>query len=138
MIPVKFPFHFLSISCEKTDSPNFRKSGFLGCVLGYPPFSLHQVRATSEIEEIRKIPKPHRICYRFSITLSRDTRCATVPIGYDHGYILQRERDVGRAQDCARRIFANLKLLFNAKQLMVVSKGELAWDIWGCFILVWM
>ena len=95
-------------------------SGLFGRVLGSSPVDLQQVGwVEAEIEEIRQLPKYHTIGYGAAVTLKRDTRCAFLPIGYYHGYLLQRGRDIWRVQDCLRGILSNLALTFNPNRPMI-------------------
>ena len=70
------------------------------------------------------LPKGHTVGYGAATTLKRDTRSAVIPIGYYHGFTLQRGRDVWRAQDCIRGILSNLKLLLKPSAPTVAVGGR--------------
>ena len=96
-------------------------SGLLGRVAVKDPLGLRRVGwAEAEIEELRILPKGHTVGYGAATTLKRETRCAVVPVGYYHGFTLQRGTDVWRAKDCIRGILHNLKLLLRPEHLTVL------------------
>ena len=87
-------------------------SGLLGRVAVKDPLGLRRVGyAEATVDELRTLPKGHTVGYGAATTVKRETRSAVIPVGYCHGYTLQRGRDVWRAQDCIRGILSNLKLL---------------------------
>ena len=95
-------------------------SGLLGRVAVPNTLGLQPVGwAEASIEELRALPRGHTVGYGAATTLKRDTRCAVVPVGYYHGFTLQRGTDVWRAKDCVRGILHNLKLLLRPKHLTV-------------------
>ena len=100
-------------------------SGLLGRVAVKDPLGLRRIGwAEAEIEELRPLPKGHTVGYGAATALKRDTRSAVIPIGYCHGFTLQRGRDVWRAQDCVRGILSNLKLLLKPSVPTVTVGGR--------------
>ena len=96
-------------------------SGLLGRVAVPNTLGLRRVGwAEAEIEELRTLPKGHTVGYGAATTLKRETRCAVVPVGYYHGFTLQRGTDVWRAKDCIRGVLHNLKLLLRPEHLTVL------------------
>ena len=96
-------------------------SGLLGRVAVKDSLGLRRIGwAEAEIEELRPLPKGHTVGYGAATTLKRETRCAVVPVGYYHGFTLQRGTDVWRAKDCIRNILHNLKLLLRPQHLTVL------------------
>ncbi len=100
-------------------------SALLGRVAVRDPLGLKRVGyAEASVEELRLLPKGHTVGYGAATTLKRDTRSAVIPIGYYHGFTLQRGRDVWRAQDCIRGILSNLKLLLKPSAPTVAVGGR--------------
>lgn len=81
--------------------------------------------AQSQIEALRTLPKGHNVGYGGDCTLRRKTRTAVVPVGYLHGYSVERGYDVFRVRDCLRSMGRYLKYLLKRRRLTVEVGGRL-------------
>ena len=95
-------------------------SAILGRVAVRNPLDLRRGGwAEAEIEELRTLPRGHTVGYGAAVRLKRDTRCAVIAVGYDHGFTLQRGTDVWRARDCIRGMLRELRRLLRPEHLTV-------------------
>lgn len=80
--------------------------------------------AQSQVEALRTLPKGHNVGYGGDCTLRRETRTAVVPVGYLHGYSVERGYDVFRVRDCLRSMGRYLKYMLKRRRLTVEVNGK--------------
>lgn len=80
-----------------------------------------QCQAT--LDEIRTIPAGHSVGYGAGWTAKRETRIAVVPIGYFHGFAVDRGFDLWRLSDCIRGVARYVKAFLKKKALYVQVNG---------------
>lgn len=81
-----------------------------------------QCQAT--LDEIRTIPAGHSVGYGAGWRAKRETTIAVVPIGYYHGFAVDRGFDLWRLQDCVRGVARYVKAFLQKKALYVRVGGQ--------------
>lgn len=81
-----------------------------------------QCQAT--LDEIRTIPAGHTVGYGAGWKAKRETRIAVVPIGYFHGFAVDRGFDLWRLSDCVRGVARYVKAFLKKKALYVRVGGQ--------------
>ena len=79
---------------------------------------------TAAIEDVRQIPKGHTVGYGAGWKAKRSTKIAIVPVGYTHGFAVDRGFDLWRLQDCLRGVARYIKAFLKKKALYVRINGK--------------
>ncbi len=78
----------------------------------------------AQIEEIRTIPAGHSVGYGAGWVAKRETRIAVLPVGYFHGFGVDRGFDLWRFKDCVRGVARYIKAFLRHKALYVHVGGK--------------
>ena len=76
------------------------------------------------VEQVRTIPAGHTVGYGGGWRAKRETKIAVIPVGYFHGFAVDRGYDLWRWQDCLRGILRYVKAWIQKKALYVSIGGE--------------
>lgn len=76
------------------------------------------------VEQVRTIPAGHTVGYGGGWKAKRETRIAVIPVGYFHGFAVDRGFDLWRWQDCLRGILRYGKAWIQKKALYVSIGGK--------------
>lgn len=76
------------------------------------------------VEAVKTLPKGHNVGYGSACQVKRQTQIAVVPVGYLHGFSVERGYDVYRAKDCLRSMGRYFKYMLQGKSLTVEIKGK--------------
>ena len=99
-------------------------SAFLGRIPIHNSYGLQKIGCLkSRIIEIRTLPARHNIGYANTYKTQKPTTIAIVPVGYKHGFGLEKSRDTFRFIDILRYIYNDIKL-FN-KKIYIRINGQL-------------
>lgn len=100
-------------------------SAFLGRVTFPGETGLKRIGwCEASIESIRTIPAGHTVGYGAGWTAKRDTEIAVVPVGYFHGFGVDRGFDLWRFKDCLRGVARYVKAFLKKKALYVSVNGR--------------
>lgn len=100
-----------SVLLGRLSIPNewgFKKVGFL----------------TSEVAEIKEVPKGYNIGYSNSYITTKKTKIAIIPCGYADGFNVKVDKDMFRPIDKLRYIVREVKDAFKKQQIYVKINGE--------------
>ena len=78
----------------------------------------------SRILELRTVPKGTNVSYTNKYTTKRETKLATIPLGYMDGINVTRERDTFSISDNIKAGFREFKKIFYTKRLKVNINGQ--------------
>ena len=78
----------------------------------------------AHIEQVRTIPAGHTVGYGGGWKARRETKIAVVPVGYFHGFAVDRGYDLWRWQDCLRGVLRYVKAWLQKKALYVSVGGK--------------
>lgn len=96
-------------------------SAFLGRIPMENSFGLQKIGyLKSNIVEARKLPPGHNVGYANTFTTKRITKVGIIPVGYMHGFGIEKSRDTFRFIDVLRYVYNDLKS-FNKKILVKVN-----------------
>lgn len=76
------------------------------------------------VEQVRTIPAGHTVGYGGGWKAKRETTIAVIPVGYFHGFAVDRGYDLWRWQDCLRGVLRYLKAWLQRKALYVTIGGK--------------
>lgn len=76
------------------------------------------------VEQVRTIPAGHTVGYGGGWKAKREAQIAVIPVGYFHGFAVDRGYDLWRWQDCLRGILRYIKALLQKKALYVSIGGK--------------
>lgn len=79
-----------------------------------------------EVDEVRWLPKGSNIGYGDVFKTRRPTKIAVLPVGYAHGFGVEKARDAYRLRDALRYIFADLLLALGRNRLYAMVNGKRA------------
>jgi alanine racemase len=79
---------------------------------------------TSEIIEIKWLPKGHNVGYANVYKTKKAVKTAVVPLGYTSGYCVEKSRDTHRFIDVLRYMYNDFKKLFINKHLFVTINNK--------------
>lgn len=96
-------------------------SAFLGRIPIENSYNLQRIGyLKSTIGEIRNLPAKHNIGYANTYTTKRATTTGIIPVGYKHGFGVEKSRDTFRFIDILRYVYNDLKS-FNKKFYVQVN-----------------
>lgn len=78
----------------------------------------------AELEEVRIIPAGHSVGYGAGWVAKGETKIAVLPIGYIHGFAVDRGYDLWRFKDCLRGVGRYVKAFVKKKALYVTVNGN--------------
>ena len=81
-------------------------------------------RCEAEIEDIRTLPMGHAVGYGSHWVAKRETRTAVLPIGYSHGFSVEKGYDLWGAKDCIHGVGRYVKAFLKKKALYVTVNGK--------------
>ena len=100
-------------------------SAFLGRVTFERETGLKRIGyCEAAVEAIRTIPAGHTVGYGAGWKARKDTEIAVVPIGYFHGFGVDRGFDLWRFKDCLRGVARYVKAFLKRKALYVSVGGK--------------
>jgi len=100
-------------------------SAFLGRIPLENSYGLQRIGyLKSHIVEVRKLPPGHNVGYANTYTTKRTTTIGIIPVGYRHGFGVEKSRDTFRFIDILRYIYNDIKS-FN-KKICVKVNGSYA------------
>ena len=76
------------------------------------------------VEQVRTIPAGHTVGYGGGWKAKRATEIAVIPVGYFHGFAVDRGYDLWRWQDCLRGVLRYIKAWLQRKALYVKVNGK--------------
>ena len=76
------------------------------------------------VEQVRAIPAGHTVGYGGGWKAKRETKIAVIPVGYFHGFAVDRGYDLWRWQDCLRGMLRYIKAWLQKKALYVSIGGK--------------
>ena len=76
------------------------------------------------VEQVRTIPAGHTVGYGGGWKAKQETQIAVIPVGYFHGFAVDRGYDLWRWQDCLRGVLRYIKALVQKKALYVSIGGK--------------
>lgn len=76
------------------------------------------------VEQVRTIPAGHTVGYGGGWKAKRETKIAVIPVGYFHGFAVDRGYDLWRWQDCLRGVLRYIKAWIQRKALYVSIGGK--------------
>lgn len=76
------------------------------------------------VEQVRTIPAGHTVGYGGGWKAKGETEIAVIPVGYFHGFAVDRGYDLWRWQDCLRGVARYLKAWLQRKALYVSIGGK--------------
>ena len=76
------------------------------------------------IEEVRTIPAGHSVGYGAAWVAKRETKTAVLPVGYIHGFAIDRGFDTWGFKDCLRGVGRYVKAFLKKKALYVSINGR--------------
>ena len=76
------------------------------------------------VEQVRTIPAGHTVGYGGGWKAKRETKIAVIPVGYFHGFAVDRGYDLWRWQDCLRGVLRYAKAWLQRKALYVSVGGK--------------
>ncbi|NMB96665.1 MAG: alanine racemase [Clostridiaceae bacterium] len=96
-------------------------SAFLGRIPVENTYGLQKIGyLKSNIVEIRKLPSGHNVGYANTYTTKRPTTAGIIPVGFRHGFGVEKSRDTFRFIDILRYIYNDIKS-FNKKIYVMVN-----------------
>lgn len=78
----------------------------------------------TRVEQVRTLPAGHSVGYDAGWRAKQDTQIAVLPVGYFHGFSVERGNDLWRTQDCLRAILRSGKAWLKKKALYVTIAGH--------------
>ncbi len=79
---------------------------------------------STQIDELRTLPKGHTTGYFAQWKAKRDTQIAILPVGWYHGFFTGRKPYGMKRKDCFRIALGYIKSIFKPKHLMVEINGK--------------
>ena len=74
---------------------------------------------STQIAQVRWLPKGHTCGYGAAFRAKKDTRVAVLPVGWYHGFTVQHGPDVFRFRDSVREVLAGLKGMLKKRSITV-------------------
>lgn len=78
----------------------------------------------TRVEQVRTIPAGHTVGYDAGWRAKEETQIAVLPVGYFHGFGVERGNDLWRTQDCLRMVLRAAKAWLKKKALYVAIGGH--------------
>lgn len=79
---------------------------------------------STQIDELRTLPKGHTTGYSALWKAKRDTQIAILPVGWYHGFHVSCEPDMTRKTDCFRMALSSFKAMCKPKRTTVTINGK--------------
>lgn len=78
----------------------------------------------TRVEQVRTIPAGHTVGYDAGWRAKQETKIAVIPVGYFHGFGVERGNDLWRGRDCLRGMYRYAKAWLKKKALYVTTGGR--------------
>ena len=102
-------------------------SAFLGRLSFKGNYGLTRIGwAESPLTELRFLPVGSTVGYGAGYKVKKSTRIAVLPIGWYHGFGVEKGRDLWRIRDCIRGCLSLVKAALTGKKLYVTVNGKKA------------